>query len=244
MSETIIVQGALQSEIDYLLKTFVPEKEVNVGDYFFYECNYKSIRVVLCKTKMGEISSAIATTLAVQRYTPVFILNQGTAGAFTESLNKGDIVVGKRVCYISQYSTESDKENNIINPWKANEYRTLDGEVISMKASEKILTLLRNLETLKKSNVYFGNIASGDVWTKDLSTIEKYNQKYGVICEAMECTGAYMAANSLGVPLISIRCISNNELKKQEYDEKCGEYVQHLVTEIIDELVEKSFLFF
>jgi nucleoside phosphorylase len=37
---------------------------------------------------MGEISSAIATTLAIQNYSPLFILNQGTAGALVEWLNK------------------------------------------------------------------------------------------------------------------------------------------------------------
>ena len=68
--------------------------------------------------------------------------------------------------------------------------------------------------------------------------MKKYNEDYGIICEAMECSGAYMAANSLDIPLISIRVISNNEIKKQEYDEKTGIMSQKIVINIIDEFLK------
>lgn len=238
MNRPIIIQGALQSEIDYLLETFQIENKITFSGYVFYECIYKNYPIIVSKTKMGEISSAIATTLAIQKYNPLFILNQGTAGAFVEWLNKKDIILGKQICYISQFSTDKNKEIETINPWKKTEYRTIDNEVISYNANQKLLNWLQGLDILNKENIYFDIIGSGDVWTKDINQITKYNEDYGIVCEAMECTGAYMAANSLETPLISIRVISNNEIKKQEYDEQTGILSQKMAIDIIDEFLK------
>ncbi len=86
---------------------------------------------------MGEIPSAIAATLVIEKFNLLFILNQGTAGAFVEWLNKGDVVVGKQIYYLSQFSTDKDKETDDINPWKNSEYKTIDNETISYKSDKK-----------------------------------------------------------------------------------------------------------
>ena len=239
MNKPIIIQGALQSEIDYLLKSFQIKNKINRGGYVFYECIYRDYPIIVSKTKMGEISSAIATTLAIQKYTPLFILNQGTAGALVEWLNKEDIILGKQVYYISQFSTDKNKDIDDINPWKQTEYRTIDNEIISYNANQKLLNWLQALDISKKDNIYFDRIGSGDVWTKDINQMKQYNEDYGIVCEAMECSGAYIAANSLGIPLISIRVISNNEIKKQEYDEQTGILSQKFVISIVDEFLKK-----
>ncbi len=238
MTRPIAIQGALQSEIDYFLNLFEVREKKTIGGFVFYECTYKDYPIVLSKTKIGEIASSIATTLLIQNYHPLFILNQGTAGASTEKLNRGDIIVGDKIYYISQFSTEENKEEDILNPWKKNEYRTLDNEHMSYSANPEFLNWLQTLEILRKDNIYFDTIGSGDVWTKDVETIKKYNQDYGIVCEAMECSGAYVAANSLDTPLVSIRVIANNELKDQKYDEKLGIKSQELVVNIIDEYLK------
>lgn len=116
----------------------------------------------------------------------------------------------------------------------------MDNEVVSYNAAEKLLNMLKNLEVLKKENIYFGCIGSGDVWTKKPNQIKKYNKEFGIMCEAMECTGAYMAANTLGTPLISLRVISNNEIKNLKYDSSADELSQKLVVDILDELLKTT----
>jgi len=73
MKKPIIIQGALQSEIDFLLEKFTVLEKILIGGYVFYECMHKEYPVIVSKTKIGEISSAAATALAVQKYDPVFI---------------------------------------------------------------------------------------------------------------------------------------------------------------------------
>lgn len=239
MDKPIVIQGALQSEIDYLLKIFNIKDTTYIGNYVFYEGTYNNYPIVISKTKMGEISSAIATTLAIQKYNPVFILNQGTAGAYVEWLDKEDIIIGKQFCYLSQFSTDKNKEIEPINPWKKAEYKTIDNEVIPYNVDEKFLKWLKGLDVLNKDNIYFETIGSGDVWTKNINQMKKYNEEYGIVCEAMECSGAYMAANSLGIPLVAIRVISNNEIKKQEYDAEVGVNSQKIVIDIMNSFISE-----
>lgn len=235
----IVIQGAMQSELQTLLENMDSQKKVTVGELVFYECIYKDLPIIISKTKIGEIASAIATTVAIQRYEPALVINQGTAGALVRWLHRGDIVVGKEIYYISQYSTEPDKEEDIINPWKRDGYRTKDGEALSYKANEELIALLESMEHLKKDGVYFDIIASGDVWTKSRNLMERYNSLYGVVCEAMECSGAYLAASTFGTPLVSLRVISNNEITGEAFDEETGAIAQMAALRIIDELILK-----
>lgn len=232
----IVIQGALESELDLLLNTFEVLKVNTVGGFPFYECRYQNRPVVVSRTKIGEISAAIATTMAIQTYRPKWILNQGTAGALTDWLNVGDVVVGTRVCYLSQFSTDPTRDADAINPWKSDAYRSVDGDEVSYCANPALLKAVQSACRELPHTVHFHVIGSGDVWTKDPQAIHRCHQHLGAVCEAMECTGAYLAANSLGTPLISIRAISNNELKHQSYDQSSGILAQKFVLALLDRL--------
>lgn len=233
----IVVQGALLSEIGFLLDEVKVRRRVRVGNCEFFECEYKNYPVVVSKTKIGEIASAMATTVAIQRYKPLLIINQGTAGALAYELDRGDIVVGEKIFYLSQFSTDEDEEMLAVSPWKTEEYRTLDGEVVSYAADRELIEILRGTKTLQSGNIIFGGIGSGDVWTRDSRIIEKYNRRYGVVCEAMECSGAYMTGNSFGTPVVSIRVVSNNELRGQKYEPETGIFAQEVTMKVLDEFL-------
>ncbi len=234
MNKPIILQGAMQCEIDLLVQKIELIQKKQIGQFVFYEGTYKNYPIVISKTKIGEITSAIATTLAIQEYDPLFILNQGTAGALVEWLNKKDIVIGSQVYYLSSFSCDPDKEKDSLNPWKKTGYHTLDHEYISFQANEKLLKWIQGLDIVQQKNIYFDCIGSGDIWTKKIEQMNQNAKEYKVVCEEMECAGAYMAANSLNVPLISIRVISNNEITKQAFEEEIATISQQLVLQILD----------
>lgn len=240
MDRPILIQGALYSELCLFREKFTLIKENHVGDFIFFECTYKGRSVVISKTKMGEVMSAVATTLGIRTYDPVFIINQGTAGASARWLNINDIVIGESISYICQLSTDENRENDRTNPWKKEEYRTLDGETASYRADSGLISTLKGLSCLKREGIYFDTVGTGDIWTKDPDTVRKYNRENGMVCEAMECTGAYFAANTLGTPLVTLRVISNNELIGHPYDPSTDITAQRAVIDILDELFEKN----
>ncbi len=238
MQRPIIIQGALQSEIDLLIKEFAPHTTREIGGFLFYECDYRGTPVVISKTKMGEVCAAIATTLAIEHYRPVWILNQGTAGACDETLLAGDVVVGERVVYLSQYATKSDREDDALNPWKSFGYQTLDREYVSLATDRRLLEWLETVTLPIDGAACFGALGSGDVWTTDVQAIRENRERLGVLCESMECTGVYMAANSQGVPAVSVRVISNNELIGEQYLPSCGTVAECCAKYLVDAWID------
>ena len=234
-----MIQAAMQSELDYLLQQLAPKTKTEVSGFVFYECDYNGYPIVLSKTKEGEVCAAIATVLGIQKYSPCFIINQGTAGAFAMNFNIGDVVVGERICYISQFATEPDKETEPLNPWKHDEYRMVDGDVMSYRCDKAFLNWLKDRDALKSKTVYFDTVGTGDVWTKSPELITRYNKEYGITCEAMECTGVYFAANSMGVPAVTMRVISNNEIMNQPFDEKTSVHSQKLALDVAIEYINE-----
>ena len=232
----MIIQGALKSELDILLNHLTVLRVRDIEGFEFHECLHGSRPVVISRTKIGEINSAVASALGIQTYRPRLIVNQGTAGALTEWLNTGDIVIGTRVCYLSQFSTQTDRDADAINPWKSDAYRTVDGDELSYHTDANLLQTLRTVCKNQLQPVYFDVIGSGDLWTKDPQQIHRYHHQYGVVCEAMECAGAYLTANGMHTPIVSIRAISNNELKHQTYDQSSGALAQSFVLELLEHL--------
>ena len=230
----ILIQGALDSELDLFLNAFTLLQTRQIGAFEFHECLYKNRPIVLSKTKIGEICGATATTLAIQTYHPKLILNQGTAGALVDWLNTGDIVIGKRVRYLSDFSTDAMRDAEPINPWKSDAYRSCDGDTLSYDADPNLLQALTQICGTLTQEVYFDVIGSGDVWTRDPQKIHDLHRRLGAVCECMECAGAYLAANSLGTPIVSVRAISNNELKAQAYDQASGALAQKFVLSLLD----------
>ena len=53
----------------------------------------------------------------------------------------------------------------------------------------------------------------------------------------MEVSGAYIAGNNFNIPVVSIRVISNNKIKGQEYDEKYGILSQKYTINLLNKLI-------
>src|SRR5262245_7924449 len=90
----IVVQGALDSELQPLLAALEEKEQVQIAAWTFWKGRIGSKRVVVSRTEVGPINAVAATTLAIVNFKPKIIINQGTAGASDPELKVFDIVVG------------------------------------------------------------------------------------------------------------------------------------------------------
>ena len=65
--QPILIVGAMNSEIDYLINKIEECKVTEKIGYKFFEGFIKSYPVVLVKTNIGLVNAATATTLATQK---------------------------------------------------------------------------------------------------------------------------------------------------------------------------------
>ena len=91
----ILIQGAIDIELDYLINIIKEREEVEIGTYKYYKGLIDGYPVVVSKTKIGQTNAGAATSIAILKYSPLLIINQGTAGGHGRIIHKGDIVIGK-----------------------------------------------------------------------------------------------------------------------------------------------------
>ena len=99
MTENILLVGAMEDvELDYLKSRLNISKEVNYKGFNFYEGTIFEKKIVICACNIGTINAATAITIAIEKYNPRVIINNGLSGGYTKEVKKGEIVIRTR-CY-------------------------------------------------------------------------------------------------------------------------------------------------
>ena len=93
MKGPILIQGAMDVETDRTAGRLEGRTEETMAGFRFWRGRYRGLELVVSRTEVGTISAAAATALGIQRFSPILVLNQGTAGAHRSDLHVGDVVV-------------------------------------------------------------------------------------------------------------------------------------------------------
>ncbi|MBR3152681.1 MAG: 5'-methylthioadenosine/S-adenosylhomocysteine nucleosidase [Clostridia bacterium] len=243
MERPILIQGAEETEINYLRNILDDVEEKKIGNHIFWTGKIDNYPVVLSKTNVGLISSAKATTIGAINFSPIAIFNQGTAGGHGKKVKRGDIVIGRD--YINLTSFRIDKrdegEGTNLDGWRIRAFYTDDIHHEYNKADERLMELAYSEKNeYKDGEVRIGRIGSGDIWNREADRILYLNSKYGTLCEEMETASVYSVAKDFNIPVVGIRIISNNEVLKQDYKKElatdCQKYVEKVVRKYIKEI--------
>lgn len=101
----VLIQGALRMETSRLLEALKGIKGETVGAWMFSRGTIDGYPVIVSRTMMGAAHAAAATALAIDRYHPIAIINQGTAGGHDPNLRVGDIVIGTSAVSLGAFKT-------------------------------------------------------------------------------------------------------------------------------------------
>lgn len=231
-NKTILIQGAMDIEIQALLEKLEEQEKIVISDYEFYTGKIKNCNVIVSKTLIGTINATIATTIGIEKFKPDMVINQGIAGAHRESIHTGDIIIGEKCCNINAYSMPSKDRGESSNPFewepnkRAKEIKNADIELV--QSFEKFL------KSKYKGKIYTGTLGSGDVFNREIDRIEWINKKFGNLCEDMESIGVYSVCNKFNIPCIGIRIISNNEITREALDKNQAISLQELLAESLE----------
>ena len=242
MKKPILVIAAMEDvELDYLKENLTNLKVVKNNICTFYEGEFLENKIVLASANIGIINSAATITLGIEKYNPSVIINEGTAGGYGKSVNKGDIVIGTKAVNITTMETEKRKEGEGSDLSKYELTTFLRGEenrLIYKNGDKELIELAKDIE-YKEGKVHFGTIGSGDIWNKEADRILHLNKMYEIICEDMEAISVYTIANLYNIPVIGIKAISNNEVLGEEYERKVGINSQNFTLNLIKKILNK-----
>src|SRR5215471_5283500 len=126
----LLVQGAVDHELQPLLDALEGRRSRQISAWTFWEGRIGAKQVVVSRTEVGPSNAVAATVLGIEHYRPSLIINQGTAGAHNPALRLWDIVVGERTVDYGAYTSDHANAGAGINPvrWKPDPHRLrLDG---------------------------------------------------------------------------------------------------------------------
>jgi adenosylhomocysteine nucleosidase len=186
--------------------------------------------VVLAVSGMGMVSAAAATQDAIIRHAPRAVVNYGCAGAHRLELLPGDIVVGEHVVAYDNYreTPEGALEYHGMYFFRDGEQRRverLDCDADLVAAARRVAEAMADGHepwppelgwpasvVHRPPKVVFGTVASADRWNRTATSIDALVTRHGSACEDMEAAAIGLVCASRGVPYLTIKDISNNEL--------------------------------
>jgi adenosylhomocysteine nucleosidase len=235
----IVVQGALDSEIQPLLAALEEKEQIQIAAWTFWRGRIGSKRVVVSRTEVGPINAVAATTLAIVNFKPRVIINQGTAGASDPELKIFDIVVGEAtVDYGAFRSSHADAGQGIdMSRWTPIYHRLrIDGK--ERKTFPRFVgdevTLRAALETpYKRGRVVKGIVGSAFEFNKEIDRLVWARKTFGNVSEDMESAYVAGAAEGFKTRFLAIRVISDSEFHSPKLEEVAGEYCAAFVVDVI-----------
>ena len=241
----VIVQGAMDLEVKKFAGRLDNVRVEKVGSWTFWRGTLDGYPVIVSKTMKGVSNAAASTALAAERYHPVAIINQGTAGGHVPELHVYDIVLGKYAVNLGAFKTAYRKpgQGSDFPGWTPLDLLVSEdsaGEnpnahtMRRFQGNEQLLTAAESVKHLyRKGRIVQGVIGSAEIWNSELDRIRWIHNQYGTTVEEMETASAAQIAGFYQIPFLGIRVLSNNITNDGKYDAKTGEACQDYVYDVV-----------
>ena len=240
----MVVQGAMRSETEKFVSRLENVSTEKVGSWTFWRGTVDGYPVIVSRTLKGVANAAAATAIVIQRYNPIAIINQGTAGGYEPSLHLYDIVLGTSSVSLGAFKTPYRPagagsntldwvplnllfEGSAGNDSSARNVARFPGDRVLLATAKSVAS------QYTRGRVVDGVIGSSDMWNDEIDRIERFHNEYGVSVEEMETASAAQIAGLFHVSFLGIRVVSDNTTNGDAYDPKTGEACQDYVYEVV-----------
>ena len=244
-SRPVVVQGAMPSETDKLVSRLDNARLEQVGEWKFWRGTLDGYPVIVSRTLKGVANAAAATAIAIERFHPIAIINQGTAGGLDTTLHLYDIVIGTASVSLGAFKTPNKPAGAGSNSleWKpmnlmASEASAGNDPIRRTAArfpgdSLLIVVARRAAHQYARGHVVDGVIGTSDMWNDEIDRITRLHSEFGASVEEMETASAAQVASLFHVPFLGIRVVSDNTTTHEAYEPKTGEPCQDFVCLVV-----------
>ncbi|MBU2917299.1 5'-methylthioadenosine/S-adenosylhomocysteine nucleosidase [Psychrosphaera sp. F3M07] len=197
---TIAIIGAMEQEVAILKDKMNNRVETKIADFVFYSGKLNNQDVVLVQSGIGKVASTIATALVIERFSPKYVINTGSAGGFDPALKVGDIAVGNELVH-------HDVDVTAFNY----AFGQVPGMPATFKADETLIAVAQQcINNLDGITSKVGLIATGDSFMCDPERINQTRERFPTML-AVEMEGAAIAqtCHQLKTPFLVIRSLSD-----------------------------------
>lgn len=227
------ILGAMDEEVALLKSSLNNVKETQWSHLTFIEGTMHGAQVVLVKCGIGKVAAALATTALVERFSPDYVVNTGSAGGFDANLTIGDLVIGSEIKHHDVDLTHFGYAPGQPAGGMPESFMSDNALVDAAEAAAETLTELQHVR---------GLICTGDAFIGSDEAVAQLRRKFPDM-RAVEMEGAAIAqvCHMLNVPFLVIRSLSDiagktSSVSFKEYLETAAKHSAQLVMEMIRRL--------
>lgn len=193
--------GAMEPEVAILKAKIENCQTHQVANYTFYQGTIDGNDVVLVQSGIGKVAAALATAALIDKFSPDYVVNTGSAGGFDQALKVGDIVVSSEVTY-----------NDVNVTAFGYAYGQLPGMPASFAANKALIEAAKEgIAQLEEIQAKVGLITTGDTFMTADDDIAKARKNFPTMA-AVEMEGAAIAQachQYNETPFVIIRSLSD-----------------------------------
>jgi len=199
MPKKIAIMGAMPEEIAPLLDKLDNVSKSVYANNTYYEGTYQGKEVVVAYSKIGKVFATLTATMLIERFNCDMLLFSGVAGAISEHLAIGDLIIADGLC---QHDLDISAFGHPFG-------YVPEGEVCITTDSA-----LRNIakEVAKEKGLVLkeGVIATGDQFVANPERKNWIGKTFNAHALEMEGASVAVVCNALNVPFFIMRAISDS----------------------------------
>ena len=237
--------SAMQEEMQTLLHNLEDQVVTTKGMRTYYQGKLFNADVILVFSRWGKVASATTTTQLINGFDVDEIFFTGVAGALSEELNIGDIIIGKNLYQHDIDASPLFKKFEVPLLHKTY-FETSDKHRDRLyQSSLTFLNCYHNYIDIIKANTFqiihprvkIGDIASGDQFISDVRSVQNLSKQLPTVqCVEMEGAAVAQVCYEYKIPFSIIRIISDkaNENAHIDFPKFASEIASHYALGILE----------
>ncbi|MCF6207557.1 MAG: 5'-methylthioadenosine/adenosylhomocysteine nucleosidase [Sulfurovum sp.] len=203
----IAIMGAMPEEIEPLIEKLDDVTTTLYAENKYYEGSYKGQPVVVAYSKIGKVFAALTATLLIEKFKCDMLLFSGVAGAISDDLKIGDLIIAEGLCQHDLDITAFGHPHGYVP----------EGAVC-VAADRPLREVAKKVAAAKNITLKEGVIATGDQFVADAERKAWIGKTFNA--DALEMEGASVAVicDALNIPFFVLRAISDSADMDANFD--------------------------
>jgi uncharacterized protein len=200
----ILILGAFQAELNSITRNFPDLQETIIAKRRCRITKKDNIEIAFSLSGLGTTAAACTTTALCEAYEPDFIILCGVAGGLEKDQKVGDLVLAKEILDADLHASQKLLRGTPYEPCLIDPH-TLDPTTSEYKVHPLILDIGTSVPV---DGLKIGTVVTSNVFPAPKELFAEII-KLGCSAIEMESVGVFKAAEYYGIPVMTIRAISN-----------------------------------
>jgi adenosylhomocysteine nucleosidase len=192
--------GAMDQEIEQILKMMNGVQVYHFNDHPFYQGLINDKIVILVKSGIGKVASAMTTTILLTNFTVEALINIGTCGGVENKVDVEDLIIGQELVY-GDVDLQAFKYP----------YGQMAGQPLSFKSNPALIARIKEISKHANLNPKLGNLMSSDAFIVDKLVMQERIRMLDmpILGVDMESASIAQIATSFKKPFVVLRFVSD-----------------------------------